>query len=101
MKLELDDSGCRRLWAAVMWQAIKDVDHCEGRGAAFHWVYSKRTGVGSMRWICDMLDLDYYKLQSLCMTRAGRSKILGRSEDGASRPRYMPRNINSQQGRLL
>ena len=90
MKPELDDSGCRRLWAAVLWQAIKDADYSEGRGAAYNWIFSNRSDVGSMRWICDMLDLDYDKLQTLSMSRAGRSKILGR-EDGSSRPRYMPR----------
>ena len=56
-------------------QAIKDIDQSP-RGAAADWLYSKRRGVGSMRWICDMLDLDYYKLLNLCMTRAGRAVIL-------------------------
>ena len=90
MKPELDDSGVRRLWAAVLWQAIKDADYAEGRGSAFNWIFSKRTDVGSMRWICDMLDLDFDKLQTMSMSRAGRSKILGR-QDGSTRPRYMPR----------
>lgn len=67
--------GCRALWAAVLYQAIKDVDGV-GRRPAINWIYSKRTGVGSKRWICDMLDLDYYKLQNLCMSRAGRKRVL-------------------------
>ena len=104
MKVELDDSGVRRLWAAVLWQAIKDADYAEGRGAAYNWIFSKRSDVGSMRWICDMLDLDFDKLQTMSMSRAGRSKILGRT-DGAARPRYMPRQQpvppNSPQGDLL
>jgi len=74
----IDDSGYRRLWSAVLWQAIKDAENADGRGAAFHWIFSRRDDVGSMRWICDMLDFDYNKLQSLCMTRDGRKKILGR-----------------------
>ena len=73
-----DDSGYRRLWSAVLWQANKDADNADGRGAAFHWIFSRRDDAGSMRWICDMLDFDYNKLQSLCMTRDGRKKILGR-----------------------
>lgn len=71
----VDGDGCRRLWAAVVLQAIKDVD-CNPKGAASDWVYSKRSGIGSMRWICDMLSLDYYKLLNLCMTRSGRAVIL-------------------------
>jgi hypothetical protein len=84
---KLDETGCRRLWAAVMYQAIKDVD-C-GNSSGINWVYSRRTGVGSMRWICDMLDLDYDKLTMLCTTRDGRSKILRRAEEGRRSPRSM------------
>jgi len=84
---KLDDAGCRRLWAAVMYQAIKDVDCGDSRG--INWVYSRRTGVGSMRWICDMLDLDYNKLSMLCTTRDGRSMILRRAESGKRSPRAM------------
>jgi hypothetical protein len=29
-----------------------------------------------MRWVCDMLDLDYDRLQVLSMTREGRRQIL-------------------------
>ena len=72
---KMDITGCRRLWAAVVYQAVKDI-HGSPRGAAADWMYSKRTNVGSMRWICDMLDLDYYKLLTLCMTRTGRAVIL-------------------------
>lgn len=71
----VDVTGCYRIWAAVVHQAIKDIDQSP-RGAAADWMYSKRTSVGSMRWICDMLDLDYNKLLTLCMTRAGRAVIL-------------------------
>ena len=84
---KLDEAGCRRLWAAVMYQAIKDVDCGDARG--INWVYARRNSVGSMRWICDMLDLDYSKLQMLCTTRDGRSMILRRSEQGKRSPRSM------------
>jgi len=33
---KLDEAGCRRLWAAVMYQAIKDVDCGDARG--INWV---------------------------------------------------------------
>jgi hypothetical protein len=84
---KLDDAGCRRLWAAVMYEAVRGVDR--GEAPAINWVYSRRTGVGSMRWICDMLDLDYNKLSILCTTRDGRSVILRRAESGKRSPRSM------------
>ena len=87
----MDDAGCRRLWAAVVYQAVKDMEYETGRRLAINWMYSDRTGPGSMRWICDMLDLDYYKLTQLCMTRAGRAKILRWNSDGDGKksPRSM------------
>ena len=30
---KMDITGCRRLWAAVVYQAVKDI-HCSPRGAA-------------------------------------------------------------------
>ena len=84
---KLDDAGCRRLWAAVMYEAIRGIDR--GESPAINWLYSKLAGVGSMRWICDMLDLDYHKLTMLCTTRNGRATILRRSEAGKRSPRAM------------
>lgn len=75
---ETNDDGYRGLWAAVLYQAISDIDSHTERRPAIDWVFSEREDQGSMRWICDMLDLDYYKLQNLSMTREGRSKILKR-----------------------
>jgi hypothetical protein len=75
-EIEPDDAGCRALWSAVVYQAIHDMDTFNERRAAINWLYSDRSDVGSMRWICDMLDFDYHKLMNLCMTREGRSKIL-------------------------
>jgi hypothetical protein len=71
-----DDSPYRRLWAAVLKAAIAEMEHREGRGAAAHWIFSQQSDIGSMRWICDVLDLDHRKLQTMCMSRAGRRRIL-------------------------
>jgi hypothetical protein len=71
-----NDEGYIALWATVIYQAINDIDSHTERRPAIDWVFSDRTDVGSMRWICDMLDLDYGKLLNLSMTREGRSKIL-------------------------
>jgi hypothetical protein len=73
-----DDSPYRKLWAAVLKTAIAEMEHREGRGAAAHWIFSQKCDVGSMIWICDALDLDHRKLQTMCMSREGRRRILHR-----------------------
>ena len=77
----IDVTGERRLWSAALWLAIRDLDRANGRGLAANWIFSGKGDVGSMRWICDMLDFDYNKLQTMCMTRSGRAKLLGKKRD--------------------
>lgn len=72
----IDDASYRRLWSAVIHQAVHDLDGVANATLARDWIYGKRQDVGSMFWVCDMLDLDYNKLQTLCMTREGRRQIL-------------------------
>jgi hypothetical protein len=69
----------RALWSAVLFQAIRDLDSCRRREAV-NWVFSDRTQPCSMRWICDVCDLDYEKLQNMCLSRAGRARLLGRDK---------------------
>jgi len=49
------------LWAAVLLQAVQDA-RAEVKqgidGPAKAWITSKRTGPGSMLWVCDILGLD-------------------------------------------
>ena len=83
MSEKFDAAPYRALWSAVLFQAIRDADAeiVRGRkGPGFYWIFHDRTSVGSMRWICDMLDFDYHKLQMMCTTRAGRAKILNRKQ---------------------
>jgi hypothetical protein len=75
----LDDEGCRKLWASVLYLAVRDCNNRSMSRAAMHYVFSPLNTIGSMRWICDMLDLDFKRLQQLCSTREGRARIL-RSE---------------------
>jgi hypothetical protein len=59
--------ACRRLWAAVLEQAIKDArdetskplrfERPDGQSAQ-HWFGSENDGIGSFLWICEMLDLE-------------------------------------------
>ena len=51
--------GSKRLWAAVLEQAIEDVRREHGHAdRARAWFQSEREGVGSFLWICRMLDID-------------------------------------------
>ena len=84
------NSGVVRLWAAVVLQGLVDMDLKEARSRkpvidvkairaeAQEWFMSDEPQrVGSFRWICDMLELDFHKIQNMAMTREGRVKLLG------------------------
>lgn len=75
-QLVADDQPIRALWAAIVYQAIADMNRAGYARRASEWIYSDQQGVGSMRWVCDMIDLDYDRLQMLSMTREGRRQIL-------------------------
>ena len=81
----------RRLWSAVVIQALKDmrysskgVDNKESplviMNRAKIWVeetdpvYTK--AIGSFEWICSMLDLDARRIRRLSRTRAGLEYML-------------------------
>ena len=46
------------LWAAVIRQAITDLDDKEHSDDAREWLLSKESEVGSLMWICKMLKTD-------------------------------------------
>ena len=75
-QLVADDQPIRALWAAIVYQAVADMNRTGYARKAKDWIYSEHQGVGSMRWVCDMIDLDYDRLQMLSMTREGRRQIL-------------------------
>jgi len=51
--------GSKRLWAAVLEQAIEDVRREHGHAdRARAWFQSEGEEVGSFLWICRMLDID-------------------------------------------
>lgn len=75
-QLVIDDQPIRALWAAIVYQAIADMNRAGYARKASEWIYSDQQDIGSMRWVCDMIDLDYDRLQMLSMTREGRRQIL-------------------------
>lgn len=80
--------GYARLWAGVVSQAIADMDsrYLSERAAAKRWVYSGESRPGSFLWVCDHLDLDPNKLQTMCMTRDGRKKLIRKNGPRHPRP---------------
>jgi hypothetical protein len=78
--LEQMGTPCTALWASVLVQAIGDMDSRvrSDAKAARDWVFDDSIGIGSFRWICEMLDLDYDRLQFACLSRHSRRTLLGR-----------------------
>jgi hypothetical protein len=86
---DLPPNPYRALWAAVLWQAITDCTKTgrEDGWQAMRWINSTEDGIGSMRWICDMIGLDHARLQMRCQTREGRKAIIGARKKGGFQPR--------------
>jgi hypothetical protein len=56
-----DKDQCRKLWSAVMEQAIEDLsgDNPRIQQAAVDWFSNRQNdGVGSFVWVCQAIDLD-------------------------------------------
>lgn len=70
------DDGYRALWAHVILCAIRDCNSIDYHLRAKAWIFSTRTDVGSLRWICDMLDLPHEDIQQMSLTREGRARLL-------------------------
>ena len=73
---ENDLGNYRALWASVILTALRDIQRNEGKISALNWIFSNEHGKGSMRWVCDVCNFDYDKLQHLAMSREGRRRIL-------------------------
>lgn len=48
------------------------------RAQAARWINSDSQEAGSLRWICDMLDLDAEKIRMRCISRSGRKAMTGK-----------------------
>lgn len=72
-------NGYRRLWAAVMIQAFRDLkDHDRViRERAFQWIHDTTpVGEGGFKWITTCLDLDREYLQASSLSRDGIHRII-------------------------
>lgn len=49
------------LWHACIAQAVRGAQR--GLKEDYYWCFSEGHGVGSFKWICDMLDIDYLALR--------------------------------------
>lgn len=76
--IEREGNACKKLWFAVLFQAISDLvparasenkDSVGVQDQAYKWFHSKRKNVGSFIWICDIFDLDADRMRTACMKR--------------------------------
>lgn len=60
MGVKIMQDACKKLWAAVLEQAMTDAqEHHESYGEeARKWLQSENLGTASFLWVCDVLDLD-------------------------------------------
>lgn len=66
------------LWMNVMNLAISDMDSVYEslRKPAKNWIFSQSKLPGSFKWICDHTGLDWFVLQTACMSRSRRQSIV-------------------------
>jgi len=69
---ERTESACKRLWYAVLQQAIKD---SRWDVKAHAWFFSEDQWPGSFLWICTVLDLSPEFIQTLLPTRHNNEAI--------------------------
>jgi len=81
-----DDKRERALWAAVLIQAIEDVNwtpketisqaikqrHLHEKEKAKAYLKAKRAGIGSFLWICELFDIDPDKVREAIFDNNGR-----------------------------
>ena len=72
------------LWMAVLNLAVSDMDSSYElqRQQAKSWIFSVNKDVGSFRWICDNVGLEWMVLQGACLKRSSRSDITKSQQKG-------------------
>ena len=60
MEEDVMEESCKRLWTAVLEQAIKDArsNYHRNKEKALSWFSSENQGTGSFLWLCSMLGLN-------------------------------------------
>lgn len=71
---------CRRLWAAVLWNARNDLrdrrpngDSKANRASALSWIKGRGDGVGSFVFVCEVLNLSPAKVREGLIKAGGLS----------------------------
>jgi hypothetical protein len=72
----LSDDGVRRLWCAVILNAINEIDSYRYATGAHDFIFSGERRTLGFIWLCDHLGLDAHALRQRCMTFEGRNRIL-------------------------
>ena len=66
------------LWMSVLQLAVADMDSIYDnlRRHSRKWIFSMERQMGSFRWVCDHVGLEWTVLQSACVSKANRSEII-------------------------
>ena len=80
-RMPLADQPAIKLWAAVLTQAIEDLESPVERGGAMEWLKTPGDEIGSFGWVADVLDMDPKRL---------RERILARDKTRRVRTRWLP-----------
>lgn len=69
------------LWHACIAQAVRGAQR--GLKEDYYWCFSEAHGVGSFKWICDMLDIDYLALREQILLKHAPTRCNKNSLDAA------------------
>ena len=68
--IDIMTEGCRRLWAAVLEQAVEDVKRGrDNSDTALSWFQSDSENVGSFLWVCGILGIDPESIKRILVQR--------------------------------
>lgn len=81
----------KKLWYAVLFQALKDMTDVDDRTQARRWLYSLNKEPGSLIWLCDVLDIDPAKVRTAAKRTDRLRDTLKRWDLNGARPRINAR----------
>ena len=90
--MPLADQPEAALWAAVLTQAIEDLENPVERGGAMEWLKTPGDEIGSFGWVAFTLDMDPKRLRERILTRDKARRMKAREVSRAPRrwQRWLP-----------
>lgn len=67
--LDPDVWRSKKLWFAVLFQALADLTDKNERARALAWLDDPRRTIGSFTWVCEVLEVDPGRMRMQCQRR--------------------------------